>query len=92
MYMYDSGKVGEISLGNKDVPADLKWVRYGANNGQYPAEVFTVMTYQADYLLDQYQENGLSGQLKEVAAKLQPEDNPVLVIIRNKQNKKGHGN
>ena len=40
---------------------------------------------QADQLFEDYREGRLTGRLKEVAASLKEEDNPVIMLIRNKK-------
>lgn len=85
LYDHHSGQVNEINLTNSDIPAHVKVTPYSVDNSQYPSDVLTAINYSADYLLEQYREGGLSGKLKEIAAGLSEEDNPVLVIAKRKK-------
>ena len=85
LYDHHGGQVNEINLTNSDIPAHVKVAAYSVDNSQYPSDVLTAINYSADYLLEQYREGGLSGKLKEIAAGLSEEDNPVLVLVKFKE-------
>jgi hypothetical protein len=40
--------------------------------------------YEADHLFEAYENGQLKGKLKEVAAKLKEEDNPVIMLVKHK--------
>lgn len=85
MLNHADGQIHEISLTNSDIPADEKWVRYDVGNSQLPPDVLVVLKYSADKLLEEYYMDGLSGRLKEIAARLSEEDNPVLMVAKQKE-------
>lgn len=50
-------------------------------------EIASIQTLQASELVEAYQNEKLKGNLKEIAAKLNEEDNPVIVLTKNKETK-----
>jgi len=50
-------------------------------NGEIPSRQFL----EAEELVQDYEKGRLKGRLKEIAAKLDPEDNPVIMLIKHKK-------
>lgn len=49
------------------------------------SEIACFQTLAANRLVEAYEEDGLKGRLKEIAANLNEESNPVLMLVRNKK-------
>ncbi|MGL5545617.1 MAG: 6-bladed beta-propeller [Tannerellaceae bacterium] len=68
------------------IPADsAKEMKFSRKLGLKSTEVepnCITQAFEAEFLINQYNDGKLSGQLKEIASKLQVDDNPVLMIAR----------
>jgi hypothetical protein len=49
------------------------------------SEIAFIHRFDAYYLIDAYKDGKLQGRLKEIAAGLDPEDNPVIMIAKHKK-------
>ena len=54
------------------------------NNENHEIEAWQAL--EADQLYEDYREGILKGRLKEIAAKLEEEDNPVIMLVKHKKN------
>ena len=48
-------------------------------------EIESYQKIEADELFEAYEKGQLKGKLKEIAAKLKEEDNPVIMLIKHKK-------
>lgn len=56
----------------------------GMSEADIPANI-SIQSMAPSWLIDAYNEGKLSGRLKEIAANLKEEDNPVFMIIKFKE-------
>ena len=90
-YLYDreNGKIEQVMLYNRDGISALETVSVrgllpSCANGVFPTHT-VAFQYGAGYLLEKLKKGELKGKLKEVAEKLDVEDNPVLVLVKFKE-------
>ncbi|MDL2256268.1 6-bladed beta-propeller [Parabacteroides sp. OttesenSCG-928-K15] len=86
MYDKKEGKVYEQDLSNDDFEREAPFHISPQTTSFSPTNRNVYVTpLQAADLLDAYANNQLKGRLKEIAATLDEEDNPVLMIVRMKR-------
>ena len=90
-YLYDreNDKIEQVILYDRDGVSALEVVSVrgvspSCGGGVFPAHT-VVFQYGASYLLEKLEKGELKGKLKEVAEKLDVEDNPVLVLVKFKE-------
>jgi hypothetical protein len=86
-YIFDKkhSQIYELeALINKDYIKGGATDLFGLNRAEVPAD-YCIRTIKAEKLYQDYKEGNLRGKLKEVAATLQEDDNPVLMIVKFKR-------
>lgn len=89
LYDYHSGEINRVILENadgiayKDLFENLSCMPHCAL-GDYPTG-YAKAFFRPDFLLEKYEKGELKGSLKEIASRLDIEDNPVLAIIKFKE-------
>lgn len=89
LYDYQSGGINRVILENadgityKDMFENLSGMPHCAL-GDFPAG-YALTSFRPSFLLEKYEKGELKGSLKEIASKLDVEDNPVLAIIKFKE-------
>ncbi len=90
-YLYDkaSGKIEIVELFNRD---GISYKETLSLNAGLPCSSHSILPantmrfcYSSSYLLEKLEKGELKGKLKEVAEKLDVEDNPVLVLVKFKE-------
>lgn len=81
-YDYTQGKVFECNLLNRDLPAGGSLNFNGTGHIQSPWRNAVFDVIPLEQLLDARAEGKVSGPLKDIAAQLTEESNPVLVVAR----------
>ena len=76
-----SGEVSEVVFRLKDLDANFFDVVSHNSRNDLPDNLY-MYTLRVETLLDLLEANKLSGRLKEVAQRLNPDDNPVLVAVK----------
>ena len=83
-YIFDKklSQVYELeALINKDYIKGGHINLFGLNRAEVPAD-HCIRTIKAEKLYQDYKEGNLTGKLKEIAANLQEDDNPILMIVK----------
>ncbi len=90
-YLYDkaSGKIEIVEFLNRD---GISYKEMLSLRGGLPRSSYSILPantmrfrYSSSYLLEKLEKGELKGKLKEVAEKLDVEDNPVLVLVKFKE-------
>ena len=90
-YLYDkaSGKIEIVEFFNRD---GISYKEMLSLRGGLPCSSHSILPantmrfcYSSSYLLEKLEKGELKGKLKEVAEKLDVEDNPVLVLVKFKE-------
>jgi hypothetical protein len=55
------------------------------NRGPVNGEIATLQNLTAYHLVEAYRQGQLKGRLKEIAATLDEEDNPVIMLVKHKK-------
>ena len=79
MYEFETGQISNVSFVNDDFPTRA-WQIYAF--ALYTSRNTTASLLSASRLRMSYEENLLKGELKELAATIDEEDNPVLMIVK----------
>lgn len=91
-YLYDkaNGKIEIVELFNRDGISYKEML--SLNAAAFPSSSYSILPantmrfcYSSSYLLEKLEKGELKGKLKEVAEKLDVEDNPVLVLVKFKE-------
>ena len=82
-WVYDkgTGSISEYKIVNEDYPSKKFTLTSHNANCDMPFG-YGISRYRAYKLVEAYQEGGLHGRLKDIAATLQEEDNDVLVLYK----------
>lgn len=82
-WVYDkgTGSISEYKIVNEDYPSKKFTLTSHNANCDMPFR-YGISRYRAYKLVEAYQEGGLHGRLKDIAATLQEEDNDVLVLYK----------
>ncbi len=83
VYDKEEKTIHEVTVLNRDLMMEETFTNWtiGMNNHR----VVAFETIQADKLYEAYHDNKLTGKLKEIAANLKEDDNPVVMIVKNKK-------
>lgn len=83
-----TGEINEVEFINTDFtsPLDIKRIHHelGRHTSDIPAN-YALQPISTDLLVELYNEGKLRGKLKEIASKLNEEDNPVLMVVKFKE-------
>lgn len=80
-----NGEITEVQFTNSDFQSisDVKNLRWAPSRYQAVIpENYIIQPLNAGELIERYNQGHLNGRLKEIASKLQEEDNPVLTLIK----------
>ena len=77
----ETGKVVTVQLANKDIPQMKNYTGFDMANMSAPDNCFITL-YLPDVLYSFDEQHLLSGELKALMSRLDPENNPVLMLVK----------
>ena len=82
--MYDKQEKAlfEVTVLNGDFE---KKTKLDMTSSPINGEIITYQTIAANRLVEAYKNNGLRGQLKEIASQMDEESNPVIMLLKSKR-------